>query len=86
MSGGRIGRADGARRKQNGTKCPIDLKTTERLRKLVPKECCFVSESGILTDEDVLFLKNCQVDGFLIGRALMEAEHPKEVAAHWKAL
>lgn len=64
----------------------IDLKTTERLRKLVPKECCFVSESGILTDEDVLFLKNCQVDGFLIGRALMEAEHPKEVAAHWKAL
>lgn len=64
----------------------IDLKTTERLRKLVPKECYFVSESGILTDEDVLFLKNCQVDGFLIGRALMEAEHPKEVAAHWKAL
>lgn len=64
----------------------IDLKTTERLRKLVPKECCFVSESGIFTDEDVLFLKNCQVDGFLIGRALMEAEHPKEVAAHWKAL
>lgn len=26
MSGGRIGRADGARRKQNGTKCPIGQK------------------------------------------------------------
>lgn len=26
MSGGRIGRADGARRKQNGTECPIGQK------------------------------------------------------------
>lgn len=26
LSGGRIGRADGARRKQNGTKCPIGQK------------------------------------------------------------
>jgi len=34
----------------------------------------------------VKFLKQCRVDAFLIGRALMEAEHPAEVATHWKEL
>ena len=44
-----------------------------------------VAESGILEDADVELLKECGVDAFLIGRALMEAEHPKEVAKRWKA-
>ncbi|MGN0141920.1 MAG: indole-3-glycerol phosphate synthase TrpC [Roseburia sp.] len=64
----------------------IDLKTTGRLRKMVPEGVCFVSESGILNDADIRFLKECRVDGFLIGRALMEAEHPRELAQHWKSL
>ena len=64
----------------------IELDTTRRLSKMVSEEKVFVAESGIITDEDVRFLKQCKVDAFLIGRALMEAEHPAEVAAHWKEL
>lgn len=64
----------------------IDLRTTKRLGQMVPEDKVFVAESGILTDMDVKFLKECKVDAFLIGRALMEAEHPKQVARRWKAL
>lgn len=64
----------------------IELDTTRRLLAMVSKDKVFVAESGIITDEDVKFLKQCRVDAFLIGRALMEAEHPAEVAAHWKEL
>ena len=64
----------------------IDLRTTKRLGKMVPEDKIFVAESGILTDMDVKFLKECKVDAFLIGRALMEAEHPKLIAQHWKAI
>ena len=64
----------------------ISLDTTKRLSGMVPKEKVFVAESGIVTDEDVTFLTECRVDAFLIGRVLMEAEHPREVAARWKAL
>lgn len=64
----------------------IELDTTRRLSAMVPKDKVFVAESGIITDEDVKFLKQCRVDAFLIGKAFMEAEHPAEVAAHWKEL
>ncbi len=64
----------------------ISLETTKRLGAMVPKEKILVAESGIRTDEDVRFLKECQADAFLIGQALMEAEHPREVAARWKGL
>ena len=46
----------------------------------------FVAESGIVSDEDVLFLKEQEVDAFLIGRAFMEADNPRELAKHWKTL
>ena len=62
----------------------IHLETTVRLRKLVPKEKVLVAESGIRTDEDAALLKRCGVDAFLIGRALMEAEHPGLLARRWK--
>lgn len=64
----------------------IELGTTARLGRMVPEDKIFVAESGILKDADVEFLKQCNVDAFLIGRALMEAEHPKEVAKRWKAI
>lgn len=63
----------------------ISLDTTVQLSKLVPEDKVLVAESGILQDADVELLKECGVDAFLIGRALMEAEHPKEVAKRWKA-
>lgn len=64
----------------------ITLDTTRRLSVMIPEDKVFVAESGILSDEDVRFLKQCRVDAFLIGRALMEAEHPAEVVRQWKSL
>ena len=45
-----------------------------------------ISESGIMDEKDVRYLKDAGVDGFLIGRAFMESENPKELAKRWKAL
>lgn len=64
----------------------IELDTTRRLSSMVPEDKIFVAESGIVNDDDVKFLKECHADAFLIGRALMEAEHPMEVAARWKSI
>ena len=64
----------------------ISLDNTVRLRPMVPPEKCFVAESGILTDDDIRLLKTQRVDAFLIGRALMEADDPRQLAAHWKSL
>ncbi len=51
----------------------VDLHTTEELAGFVPKDCVIISESGISTAEDILFLKNCGVHGVLIGEALMRS-------------
>ncbi len=64
----------------------IKLETTGRLRKLIPEDKVFVTESGIMGDEDVRYLKEAGVDAFLIGRAFMESRDPKELAHHWKSL
>lgn len=64
----------------------IKLDTTRRLSGMVPKGKIFVAESGIVSDEDVRFLKDSRVDAFLIGRAFMEAENPRELARRWKSL
>ena len=64
----------------------ITLETTRRLRPYVPEDKVFVAESGIMSDEDVEFLKACHMDAFLIGRAFMEAENPKELAKRWKGV
>lgn len=64
----------------------ITLKTTERLRKYIPSDKVFVTESGVMNDDDVRFLNEVGVDGFLIGRAFMESENPRELARHWKSL
>ncbi len=64
----------------------IDLSVTERLSRMAQKDKVLVAESGILTDGDVRFLLGCGVDAFLIGRALMEADRPRELAARWKSI
>ncbi len=51
----------------------IDLKTTERLFPLIPKDKTVVVESGLTNYQDVLFLKILGVEAVLIGQALMEA-------------
>ena len=52
----------------------VDIKTTERLIKRIPKDKIIVSESGIKTSEDVKFLKSLGVNAVLIGEAFMQAE------------
>ena len=64
----------------------ISLENTKRLRPMVPEGTVFVSESGVTTKEHIAFLKECKVDALLIGGAFMLSEHPKELAADWKAL
>lgn len=64
----------------------IRLETTKWLSELMPEDKVLVAESGIVCDEDVKFLKECGVDAFLIGRAFMEAQNPRELAEHWKSL
>ncbi|MBM3249333.1 MAG: indole-3-glycerol phosphate synthase TrpC [Candidatus Omnitrophica bacterium] len=53
----------------------VDIKTTEKLFPLVPKDRVVVVESGIKTHQDVLFLKILGVSAVLIGEAFMEAEN-----------
>lgn len=64
----------------------IDLQTTVRLSKEIPRKKIVVAESGICGDEDVKLLRDCGVDAFLIGRALMEAKHPGETVKRWKKI
>lgn len=51
----------------------MDIATTERLRRLIPKDRVVVSESGIKSHGDVEKLKKWGVDAVLIGEALMAA-------------
>jgi len=52
----------------------VDLATTQRLIRLIPPNKIKVSESGIKTYEDVMFLKSLGVDAVLIGEAFMDAD------------
>lgn len=55
----------------------VDIHTSERLRKLVPPEIVFVSESGIKTAEDIARLRTYGVDAVLVGETLMRAADKK---------
>jgi indole-3-glycerol phosphate synthase len=50
-----------------------DLKTTERLYPLVPKDRPVVVESGIKSYQDILFLKVLGVGAVLVGEALLRS-------------
>lgn len=49
----------------------VDIRNSERLRRLVPPDILFVAESGIRTAEDVRRLKEAGVNGVLVGETLM---------------
>jgi len=54
----------------------VDLKTTLKLRPVVPKDILVVSESGIHTRDDVLTLRKANVDAILVGEALVTSPDP----------
>lgn len=55
-----------------------DLGVVERLLKLVPSERTPVAESAIGTHADIVRLRECGAQGFLIGETLMRASSPGE--------
>ena len=56
----------------------VDIHNSVRLRKLVPEEILFISESGIKTAADIAVLKENGTNGVLIGETLMRSSHKKE--------
>ena len=52
----------------------VDTDNSRRMRKLVPEDVIFVSESGIKSAEDIAVLREIGADAVLIGETLMRAE------------
>ncbi|MCL2157012.1 MAG: indole-3-glycerol phosphate synthase TrpC [Methanobrevibacter sp.] len=55
----------------------VDIHTSINLRKYVPEDIVFVSESGIKSAEDIKNLKNNNIDAVLIGESLMRSNDKK---------
>ena len=57
----------------------VDLKTTEKiLMKHESKGKIIVSESGLINPLDLVFLRKCGAQAFLIGSSVMMAENIKQ--------
>jgi len=59
----------------------VDMENSIRLRKLVPSDVIFVSESGISTAGDVELLRRNGVDAVLVGESLMRSPDKKAALA-----
>ncbi|MBO4375304.1 MAG: indole-3-glycerol phosphate synthase TrpC [Lachnospiraceae bacterium] len=55
----------------------VDTSLSGRLRKLIPEDIIFVSESGVKTSEDVSIIRTNGADAVLVGEVLMRAEDKK---------
>jgi indole-3-glycerol phosphate synthase len=58
------------------------LETTIKLLNFIPDETIVITESGILGKEDVAFMREHGVNGFLVGEAFMRADDPGEALAN----
>jgi indole-3-glycerol phosphate synthase len=61
----------------------VDTNVTRRLKMLIPSESIVVSESGINSRDDIKKMKECKVNGVLVGEALVTA---KDIPAKMKEL
>ena len=52
------------------------LYTTLQMQNMVPDDCFVVTESGIHTHDDVVFMQDHQVNAFLVGEAFMRQPDP----------
>ena len=59
----------------------VDINNSARLRKLVPPEILFVSESGIKTAADIEALRSNGTNAVLIGETLMRSPDKKAALA-----
>ena len=62
----------------------VDITNSVRLRKMVPSDIIFVSESGIEKPEDVKILKENGTDAVLIGEMLMRSSDKKSLIGELK--
>ena len=62
----------------------VDIHNSIRLRRLVPEDILFVSESGIRTAADVQILKEQGVNAVLIGEALMRSQNKRKLLEELK--
>lgn len=56
----------------------IDLKTTRSLLENYNNDKPILSESGVETISDILYLKECGADAFLVGSSIMKSNNIKE--------
>lgn len=54
----------------------VSLDTTLNMLAQIPEDCLTVTESGILTRQDVQLMRDNQVHAFLVGEAFMRADSP----------
>lgn len=59
----------------------VDTENSRRLRKLIPEDVIFVSESGVKGPEDVQILREIGADAVLVGETLMRAPDKKKMLA-----
>lgn len=59
----------------------VDMNVSLRLRRLVPRETVFVSESGANGPEDIEKLRRCGADAVLVGERLMRAADKRAALA-----
>ena len=57
----------------------VDIGNSLRLRKQVPKDILFVSESGMKTREDIIRLEENGTNAVLIGETLMRSPDKKKM-------
>ncbi len=54
----------------------LSLHTTIELKNMVPQGCLLITESGILDENDVVFMQDHDINAFLVGEAFMRADNP----------
>ena len=64
----------------------IDFNNSLNLRKLVPDDIIFVSESGIKTREDIIKLENANVNAVLIGETFMRGKNKSEIISKLRGI
>lgn len=64
----------------------VDTNNSLKLRKMIPKDVIFVSESGVSSADDIYKLNEIGVDAVLIGETLMRAESKAEKLKELRSL
>ncbi len=64
----------------------VDTENSRKLRKMIPSDILFVSESGVKSKDDVARLKEIGADAVLVGESLMRAEDKMKKLAELKSL